>query len=85
MEVSGLLHVLATLTPGKEPPIPIGYEARWAPELVWTLWRRKKILAPSGNRTSTVEPIAIICIYIFIWFVRLLALRPLLACCASLG
>jgi hypothetical protein len=26
-------------TPGKEPPVPIGKEAGWAPEPVWTLWR----------------------------------------------
>jgi hypothetical protein len=25
---------------GKFPPISIGEEAEWAPELVWMLWRR---------------------------------------------
>jgi hypothetical protein len=29
-------------TPGKEPPVPNGSEAGWAPEPVWTRWRRKK-------------------------------------------
>jgi hypothetical protein len=27
--------------PEKEPPVPIGKEAGWVPEPVWTLWRRK--------------------------------------------
>jgi hypothetical protein len=39
-EVSGQLHVPAVLPPGKEPPVPIGYEAGWAPEPVWTMWRK---------------------------------------------
>jgi hypothetical protein len=29
MEVSGQLHVPAALPPGKEPPVPIGYEGGW--------------------------------------------------------
>jgi hypothetical protein len=36
MEVSGQLHTLAALPPGKEPSVPLGYEAGWAPEPVWT-------------------------------------------------
>jgi hypothetical protein len=35
MEVSGQLHAPAALPPKKEPPTPIGQEARRAPELVW--------------------------------------------------
>jgi hypothetical protein len=42
MEVSGQLHAPAALTPGQEPPAPNVYEAGWAPEPVWTLWRREK-------------------------------------------
>jgi hypothetical protein len=38
--VSGHLHAPAALLPGKEPPVPIGQEAGWAPELVWTIWRK---------------------------------------------
>jgi len=34
-----LLHAPAAL-----PPVPIGQEAGWAPEPVWTLWRREKPL-----------------------------------------
>jgi hypothetical protein len=33
MEVSGQLHAPAALPPEKEPPVPLGYEAGWAPEL----------------------------------------------------
>jgi len=31
--VSGQLHDAAALPPGKEPPVPTGQEAGWAPEL----------------------------------------------------
>jgi hypothetical protein len=41
-------------TPVKEPLVPIGYEARWAPEPVWTRCWREKFSAPAGNRT--LEP-----------------------------
>jgi hypothetical protein len=35
--VSGQRHALAALYPsGKGPPVPIGQEAGWAPESVWT-------------------------------------------------
>jgi hypothetical protein len=42
MEVSRQLHASATLRSRKEPQVPIEYEAGWAPEPVWMLWRRKK-------------------------------------------
>jgi hypothetical protein len=35
MEVSGQLHAPAALPPGKEPLVPIGQEAGWAPEPFW--------------------------------------------------
>jgi hypothetical protein len=38
MEVSGQLHASAILLPEKEPLVPIGYEAEWVPEPVWTRW-----------------------------------------------
>jgi hypothetical protein len=41
MEVSGQLQAPAAQPPGKQPPVPIVYEAGWAPGLVWTLWRRE--------------------------------------------
>jgi len=37
MKVSGTLHVLAILQPGKKPPVPIAQDAGPALEPVWTL------------------------------------------------
>jgi hypothetical protein len=37
LEVCGQLHAPDTLPPGNEPPEPIGWGARWAPEPVWTI------------------------------------------------
>jgi hypothetical protein len=53
MEVSGQIHAPATF-----PPVPIGGEAGWAPEPVWTLWRRENFCT-AGNRTRAVQPVAI--------------------------
>jgi hypothetical protein len=47
MEVSGQFHVLAALTPWKEPPLTIGYKAEWAPEPIWTFLRI--LLSPSSG------------------------------------
>jgi hypothetical protein len=44
-------------TLGKEIPVPIGYEAGWAPEPVWTLWRREQS-CNVGNRTRVVQLLA---------------------------
>jgi hypothetical protein len=42
MGVSGQRHApAALLPPGKGPPVPIGQEAGWAPEPVWTQDRGK--------------------------------------------
>jgi hypothetical protein len=49
MKVNGKLHVPAVLFPWKDPLILIGWEDRWNPEPVWTLWSREKSLAPVGN------------------------------------
>jgi len=43
MEVRGQLHVPAALTLEKQSLIPIGQEAGWDQEAVWTRWRREKI------------------------------------------
>jgi hypothetical protein len=36
MEMSGQLQAPAVLLPGKEPPVPIGWETGCSPEPVWT-------------------------------------------------
>jgi hypothetical protein len=36
---------------GKGPPVPIGQEAGWAPEPVWTQSIEEKSFAPAGDRT----------------------------------
>jgi hypothetical protein len=64
MEVSGQLQAPAALPPGKEPPVPFGEEAGWAPEPVWTQWWREKFPAPAGNwapviRSSSPLPVAV--------------------------
>jgi hypothetical protein len=54
MEISGQLQAPVALTPGKEPPVPIGDEAGWAPEPVWTLRRREKYCT-ARNQTRAVQ------------------------------
>jgi hypothetical protein len=56
MEVSGHLHAPVALLLGNVPSVPIGQEAVWAPERVWTLWSKEKFLALAGNRTPAVQP-----------------------------
>jgi len=55
--MTGQLHDLAALLPGKEPLVPIGYEAGWIPEPVWIRCRREKFPAPAGSGTPIVQPI----------------------------
>jgi hypothetical protein len=50
--VSGQHHApAALLPPGKGPPVPIGQEAGWAPQPVWTQRLQEKFFAPAGDRT----------------------------------
>jgi len=49
MDVSGQFHDPAALPSKKQSLVPLGYEAGWAPEPVWTRWRREKL--PTRNRT----------------------------------
>jgi hypothetical protein len=55
MEVRCQLHILTTLSLEKEPLLPIGKEAEWAPEQVWMQWLREKhpILAPAKGHIQS--------------------------------
>jgi hypothetical protein len=44
--VNGQSRLGRALPLGKGPPVPIGQEARWAPEPVWTQMIGEKILCP---------------------------------------
>jgi hypothetical protein len=59
--VRGQLHAPAALFPGKEPPVPIVYEAGWAPEPFWTRCRREKFLPP--RREATVFDACFVCLW----------------------
>jgi hypothetical protein len=50
MWVSDQRHVPAALYPGKGPPVPIGYEAGWASELIWTERLEEKFFASAEKR-----------------------------------
>jgi hypothetical protein len=54
------LHASAALPPGKEPPVRVGYEAGWASEPVWTLWRRENsyFYRDSNSDPSAVQPVS---------------------------
>jgi hypothetical protein len=61
MEVSCQLEARAGLLPGKQTSdVPIGEETGWAPESVWTLWRRERLLhlRESNPDSSAVQPVA---------------------------
>jgi hypothetical protein len=60
MGVSGQLHALAALPPGKESPEPFDQEAGWFPEPVWTFWRTESSLALAGNGTLYCPPCSLV-------------------------
>jgi len=55
MGVNGQLHTPGALSSGNEPPVLIGLEGEWAPEPIWTLWRRQKkyLLLPAIEPRSS--------------------------------
>jgi hypothetical protein len=42
-------------TPGKGPPVPIGQEAGWAPEQVWTQRIEEESFASDRDGTPVVQ------------------------------
>jgi len=42
----------------KEPPLPTEQVARWASDLVWTVWRSESFLFSPGSETQIVQPVA---------------------------
>jgi hypothetical protein len=42
---------------GIGPPVPIGYEAGWASELVWTQRLEGKSCTSAGDRTPVVQSV----------------------------
>jgi hypothetical protein len=49
--VIGQLYTPAALPPAKEPLVPIGYEAGWDPEPVWTRLLRENLQTLAEIRT----------------------------------
>jgi len=43
MNVSGQIYAPAALFSVNEPSVPVEQEAGWAPQPVWTLWRRENL------------------------------------------
>jgi hypothetical protein len=59
LEVSGQLHALATLPPGKEPPVLLGQEAGWTLKPVWTCRRENSWpYRDSNSNPSVIQPVA---------------------------
>jgi hypothetical protein len=58
MGVSGQRHAPAALYPRERtPPVPIGQEAGWAPEPVWTQRLEEKSSASVGDGTPVVQSV----------------------------
>jgi hypothetical protein len=48
----------AALLPGKEPPVPIGYEADWTSEAVLTLWKIRNLFSlPETEPLISTQPV----------------------------
>jgi hypothetical protein len=44
-------------TPGKKNPVPIGEEAGWASEPVWTQRLKEKSFASAGDRNPVIQSV----------------------------
>jgi hypothetical protein len=53
--MSGQINATVALPPERERAML--WEAKLAPEPVWTLWSREKSLDPAGNWTPVVQPV----------------------------
>jgi hypothetical protein len=57
MRVRGELHSLAALYPWERIPVPIGQEAWWASELVWTQRLEEISYTSAGDRSPVFQPV----------------------------
>jgi hypothetical protein len=55
--MSDHLHTPATLLPEERTPVPIVYEASWAPEQVWMLWRRQHFAQTGTELTLAIQTV----------------------------
>jgi len=58
MEVSGQLHALVTLLPGRESTVPIGQRLDGPQSWSEQSGKEKKILSPAENRTLVIQTVA---------------------------
>jgi hypothetical protein len=65
MKVNGQLQIPALYPQRRGPPHLLNRGAWWAPEQIWTLWRRNKPLAFVENRTHVISQSCH-----FIWYVK---------------
>jgi len=56
VEVSGHLCALATLPLGKDPPEPIVWKTRWAPDLGLDVVAKKKYPYPCHKSNLIIQP-----------------------------
>jgi hypothetical protein len=55
MEARGQLNVSDAFTPEKELPVPVGEEAGWASDSVWTQWGRERFIFPCRESNPTMQ------------------------------